>query len=74
MKFCHWNGIDFEHDVCHWNGMETDQENLQGSEHKNISFDHKKECLTMKLKQILTMKLNCWQSCPLWNAIHFDLS
>ena len=28
MKFCHWNGIGFEHEICHWNGMETDQENL----------------------------------------------
>ena len=42
---------------CHWDGMETDQENLQDLSTKNISFDHKNECWTMKLEWVLTMKI-----------------
>ena len=62
MKFRHWNGIGFEHEIgmehkilslewnmkfCHWDGMETDQENLQDLSTKTINFDHENECLTM---------------------------
>ena len=43
---------------CHCDGMETDQKNLQDLSTKNISFDHETECLTMKLEQVLTMKLS----------------
>ena len=42
---------------CHCDGMETDQKNLQDLSTKNISFDHETECLTMKLEQVLKMKI-----------------
>ena len=42
---------------CRWGGVETDQGNLQDLSTKLSVLTIKMTCLTMKLEQILTMKI-----------------